>query len=202
MRLPRPPYFPQQMSLSPFFLRAVDVRVLAATNCNLQEQIAARTFRSDLYYRLAVFPIEVPPLRDRREDIPLLVWHIVTKTQVTLGKKIERIPKAAMDALIQYDWPGNIRELENVIERSVILSPGPTLLLHDRLTRSVKPRKLTASEQDMKSVERRHILDVLEECHWRVNGEGNAAARLNMKPSTLRSRMKKLGIERPPRRPR
>ena len=182
--------------------RAVDVRILAATNCNLQEQMAARTFRSDLYYRLAVFPIEVPPLRDRREDIPLLVWHIVTKTQVTLGKKIERIPKAVMDALIQYDWPGNIRELENVIERSVILSPGPTLLLHDRLTRSVKPRKLTASEQDMKSVERSHILDVLEECHWRVNGEGNAAARLDMKPSTLRSRMKKLGIERPPRRPR
>ena len=182
--------------------RTVDVRVVAATNRDLHEAIAEGTFRSDLYYRLAVFPIEVPPLRARRIDIPLLVWHFITKMQARLGKRIESIPDAAMEALTQYNWPGNVRELKNVVERSVILSPGSTLQVADRLANPARPNQIAAPDDEIESIERVHITEVLEHCGWKINGDGNAADRLGLKPSTLRSRMKKLGIERPSRRPR
>jgi transcriptional regulator with GAF, ATPase, and Fis domain len=177
--------------------RTVNVRVIAATNRNLHNEMAKGTFRSDLYYRLDVFRIVSPPLRFRREDIPLLVWHFLSEANARVGKTIENVPKATMDALVQYDWPGNIRELRNVVERSVILSPGPTLDLRDALVNPVRPRKPTPGDQKLQSVERDHIVEVLKACQWRVNGNGNAAERLGMKPSTLRSRMKKLGIGRP-----
>ncbi len=155
------------------------------------------TFRSDLYFRLAVFPIEVPPLRIRRTDIPLLVWHFITRSQVRLGKQIAAVPESTMDALVHYDWPGNIRELENVVERSVILSPGPTLQLNEVLSNPVKGHRIVSTHDDIESVERAHITQVLKDCGWKINGKGNAADRINLNPSTLRSRMKKLGIERP-----
>ncbi len=180
--------------------RKVDVRIIAATSRNLQIEIDAGRFRSDLYYRLNVFPIEVPPLRNRREDIPALVSYIVSRRGKALGKNISSIPRAVMDALVTYDWPGNIRELQNVCERSMILSPGSELRLLEPLRRTgaVAPRGAPESAMnDLKEVERKHISEVLEESGWKIKGEGNAASRLGLKPSTLRSRMKRLGIERP-----
>ena len=184
----------------------VDVRVIAATNRDLQRAMNDGTFRPDLYYRLSVFPIEVPPLRVRREDIPLLVWHFITGKQRRLGKTIKTVPPRVMDELVQYDWPGNIRELENVIERAMILSPGTTLVLSESLAavrrharphgRAPRPEPSAAS---LAAIDRAHIVSVLDECDWKIKGEGNAAERLGLKPSTLRFRMKKLGIERPPR---
>jgi len=176
--------------------KTVDVRVIAATNRDLQQAITRGSFRSDLYYRLAVFPIEVPPLRARRRDIPLLVWHFVRKHQAGLGKKFESIPKATMAALTEYDWPGNVRELESLIERGMILSAGPVLDIREALANPLA-RQTAPSDQDLATVERAHILQVLTDCGWKVKGDGNAADRLGMKPSTLRSRMKKLGISRP-----
>jgi formate hydrogenlyase transcriptional activator len=185
----------------------VDVRLIAATNRDLHEAMREGSFRPDLYYRLSVFPIEVPPLRDRRDDIPLLVWHFITQKQRRLGRNIASIPSDVMDRLVRYDWPGNIRELENVIERAMILSPGSSLMLSETLansTRRAKPQRApvtSAVESSMRleDIDRSHILAVLHECQWRVKGAGNAAERLGMKPSTLRYRMKKLGIERKPK---
>jgi transcriptional regulator with GAF, ATPase, and Fis domain len=178
----------------------VDARVIAASNRDLHEAMSEGAFRPDLYYRLAVFPVEVPPLRLRREDIPLLVWHFIADRQGQLGKKFETIPETVMNALLDYDWPGNIRELENVVERSMILSPGPVLLLAESLAlppQSPRPERASGSLED---VDRAHILDVLEDCKWKIKGRDNAAERLGLTPSTLRYRMRKLGIERPPRR--
>jgi len=189
----------------------VDVRLIAATNRDLHEALRDGTFRPDLYYRLSVFPIELPPLRARREDIPLLVWHFITTKQRRLGKKIEGVPREVMDQLIQYDWPGNVRELENVIERAIILSPGTTLVLSESLdgARSqpapkppAKPAPVTAAASNAGSlaqIDRAHILDVLDQCGWKIKGPGNAAQRLGLNPSTLRFRMKKLGIQRRPK---
>jgi len=174
----------------------VDVRVIAATNRDLRRAIDDGSFRSDLYYRLGVFPIEVPPLRARTDDIPLLVWYFVTKHQGQLGKTIERIPKAVMDALIAYRWPGNVRELENLVERAIILSPGTTLQMDEHLGDAAVPRPALSSGQRLDDAERAHILRVLEDCHWTLKGKGNAAERLGLKPSTLRFRLKKLGIAR------
>ena len=174
----------------------VDVRIVAATNRDLARAIGEGRFRDDLYYRLGVFPIRVPPLRERREDIPLLVWSIIERRQIDLGRRIERVPKRVMDALMRYDWPGNVRELENVIERALILSPGSTLQVEEPLAAATRP---TADRLD--EIEREHILRMLERCGWRINGEGNAAAVLGLQPSTLRSRMQKLGIRRPARPP-
>jgi transcriptional regulator with GAF, ATPase, and Fis domain len=176
---------------------STDVRIVAATNRDLETAVAEGRWRADLYYRLKVFPIEVPPLRERREDIPLLVWYFVTRKRTTLGRNVTRIPDRTMAALERYDWPGNIRELENVIERALILSAGDTLNVDDR-TFSVprRPRQESGNFR-LEDVERAHILRVLGECGWRIAGRSNAAERLGMNRSTLRSRMDKLGIERP-----
>jgi formate hydrogenlyase transcriptional activator len=176
----------------------VDVRVIAATNRNLVQQVAAGHFREDLYYRLNVFPVTLPPLRERREDIPLLVWYFVAKCQGKLGKPIERIPERAMTALMAYHWPGNIRELANVIERAMILSPGTTLVVDEALGSSDLSDSIIPPTQHLEEVERAHILAVLNACQWRIKGAGQAAERLGLHPSTLYSRMRKLGIERTP----
>src|SRR5512141_15195 len=174
-----------------------DVRVVAATNRDLEAAVAEGRWRADLYYRLKVFPVEVPPLRERREDIPLLVWYFVTRKRTSLGRAVTRIPDKAMTALQRYDWPGNIRELENVIERALILSPGETLVLDDRTFAAPAKTRAESGVWSLEDVERTHILKVLGECGWRIAGRGNAAERRGMNRSTLRSRMDKLGIERP-----
>jgi formate hydrogenlyase transcriptional activator len=174
----------------------VDVRVVAATNRNLHRAMEEQKFRPDLYYRLAVFPIEVPPLRLRRDDIPLLVWHLITKKQARLGKIIRNVPPSVMQALIDYDWPGNIRELENVIERAMILSSGTTLNLPEPL-RPVRQVPRSVVPTNRAKTDRARILAVLEACRWKIKGSGNAADRLGLNPSTLRYRMKILGIARP-----
>jgi formate hydrogenlyase transcriptional activator len=174
----------------------VDVRVIAATNRKLEIETSRGDFRSDLYYRLSVFPIELPPLRERREDIALLVWYFVAKCQRKLGRNITEMSKATMDALTAYEWPGNIRELENVIERAVILSPGPTLRVDESFTRVSQAVAGPPMGGTLEDVERAYILRVIEECRGRIKGRDNAAARLGLNPSTLRSRMKKLGIDR------
>lgn len=174
----------------------VDVRVLAATNRDLAEAVRQGGFRSDLYYRLNVFPIHIPPLRERREDIPLLVWHLITQKQRRLGKRIERISPEVMEALVAYDWPGNIRELENVIEHALILSSGPTLVVDEGFMLRRLSGSPPSGEQSLDDVERAHIRSVLEACHWKVKGPNNAAERLGLNPSTLYFRMKKLAITR------
>jgi transcriptional regulator with GAF, ATPase, and Fis domain len=146
-----------------------------------------------------VFPIESPPLRDRREDIPLLASYFLSRFQATVGKEINTIAKSSMEALVAYGWPGNIRELQNVIERSAILCSGDTLIVQEVLGDSGgqnrKPAKSLTHE--LEEVERANILHALEESDWKVKGEGNAASRLGINPNTLRSRMKKLGIAKP-----
>jgi len=170
----------------------VDVRVIAATNKDLTAMVREARFREDLYYRLNVFPISVPPLRARHEDIPLLVWAFVREFAQAQGKTVEQIPKRAMDALQRYSWPGNVRELRNILERAVILTSGPTL--HVELP---APADLqTSTGMTLEAVERRHITAVLDEVRWRIRGEGGAAQRLGLKPSTLEFRMRKLGIKR------
>ena len=179
-----------------------DVRIIAATNRDLQRGIAEGRFREDLYYRLNVFPIELPPLRERREDIPLLVWSMINRRQGELGRHIEEIPGRVMRALESYDWPGNVRELENVIERALILSRGATLRVEDfargvTVPRVSAPAPSPSPLRTLDEVDREHVRLVLERCGWRVNGEGNAAEVLGLHPNTLRFRMKKLGIARP-----
>jgi transcriptional regulator with GAF, ATPase, and Fis domain len=178
----------------------VDVRVIAATNRDLAVASRDGSFRQDLYYRLSVFPIEVPPLRARRDDIPLLVWGIINRRQDQLQRKIARVRRPDMDALQAYDWPGNVRELQNVIERALILTTGDVLQLDGAFT-SVPAEGMHRHEsQRLDVVERDHIGDVLERCGWRINGTGNAADVLGLKPNTLRFRMKRLNILRPTRR--
>ena len=175
----------------------VDVRVIAATNRDLRQAMQEQRFRPDLYFRLAVFPIEVPPLRQRREDIPLLVRHFVAKKQTRLGRTIQEIPQATLERLMAYPWPGNIRELENVVERSLILSPGSTLTVESLLGTSDLPRVPPTRSESMADFERSYILGILEECQWQIKGPGMAAERLGLNPSTLYSRMKRLGLRRP-----
>ena len=170
----------------------VDVRVIAATNRDLAQFVKDGRFREDLYYRLNVFPISLPPLRERKEDIPLLVWAMVKEFGQVFGKSIESIPKKNMDMLECYAWPGNIRELRNTIERAMILNNGPTLVVAVPSS-SAETAPLTYS---LKSIERMHILAVLEKTGWRVRGKNGAAALLELPPSTLESKMKKLGIKR------
>jgi formate hydrogenlyase transcriptional activator len=177
----------------------VDVRLVAATNCDLEQMVAGKQFRGDLFYRLNVFPVTLPPLRERREDIPLLVRFFAQRFAQRMHKAIETISAEAMSALAQYHWPGNVRELENIIERAVILSRGPQLEvpLHE-----MKPAdKLAGNSTPSGSLtlaanEREHILRVLEETKWVVSGPTGAAARLGMKRTTLQARMQKLGITR------
>jgi formate hydrogenlyase transcriptional activator len=175
--------------------RHVDVRVIAATNRELERARAEGSFRDDLYYRLSTFPIHVPPLRERPEDIPLLVWDWIHRRQGELGRRIERVPERAMQALVRYAWPGNVRELGNVIERAMILSPGPVLQLDAAFEGRARPPPRTGER--LVEVDRAHFVQVLERCGWRINGAGNAADVLGMHPNTLRSRLKKLGVERP-----
>ena len=173
----------------------VDARVIAATNQDLEEAIQAQRFRADLYYRLNVFPILMPPLRNRKEDIPLLVRHFVSEFSGKIDKQIAGIPQATLEALLSYAWPGNVRELRNVIERAVIVSRGSELELGEwpptRTLENDKARILTLEEH-----EREHIVKVLELTNWRVSGDKGAAEILGMRPTTLESRMKKLGIVR------
>jgi transcriptional regulator with GAF, ATPase, and Fis domain len=173
--------------------QAVDVRIIGATHRDLAEGVAEGQFRADLYYRLNVFPIRLPPLRDRREDIPALVWSIIRRRQQIIRRHIETVTDETMTILQQHSWPGNVRELENVIERALIHSTGDTLLLRDH---NLEPTVLSAPGDSLVSVERSHIEGVLRECGWRINGFGNAAERLGLHPNTLRFRMKKLGILR------
>lgn len=174
----------------------IDVRVIAATNRNLEQLSKAGQYRPDLYYRLNVFPIHLPALRDREEDIPLLVQYFVRKHVMRLGKKIDRISDRMMSTLRRYQWPGNIRELEHMIERAVILSEGPELEPIDWLSPASNTASANGKPLTLEEMERQHILDVLEQTNWRVSGEKGAAAILGLKPTTLEARMKKLGITR------
>ena len=173
----------------------VDVRIVATTNRNLEEEARNGRFRQDLYYRLNVFPITVPPLRQRKEDIPLLVQAFVERYSRKLGKQITSIQKETMKALQDYPWPGNVRELESIIERAVILCPGPVLQLADKLEISSPP--LSSAVKTLEETERNQISKTLSETRWRIEGKDGAAAILGLNPSTLRARMHKLGIVRP-----
>jgi transcriptional regulator with GAF, ATPase, and Fis domain len=204
--------------------KRLNVRVIAATNRNLRQEVGEGRFRDDLYYRISVFPIEVPALRERREDIPALASFLVSRYAARFGKPIRAVSPHSLEALMAYDWPGNVRELRNVIERSVILCTADILeveealgglgarsdegLLHRATLGALIPQ--TAKEalepgqrtglgsfRPLVDVERSHILSVLEACEWKIKGAGNAAERLGLPPSTLRYRMKKLGITRP-----
>jgi DNA-binding NtrC family response regulator len=178
--------------------RKVDVRLIAATHRDLEAMAADGRFRSDLYYRLNVFPIRIPTLRERREDIPRLVWYIIHRRQRALRRAITQVPAAVMERLQAFEWPGNVRELENVIERAMIRSTGDTLILHEGLAVGVTQAP-PADRTTLDVVERRHIEHVLQQCNWRINGVGNAAETLGLHPNTLRFRMKKLVINRPAR---
>jgi transcriptional regulator with GAF, ATPase, and Fis domain len=173
----------------------VDVRVIAATHRDLEKASQGGTFRPDLYYRLSVFPISIPPLRERKEDIPPLVKHFVMKYNGKLGKRIEAIAEKTMNALLDYSWPGNVRELENVIERAVIVSTGSQLELGGWLPKPSVPQT-GARILMLDELEREHIIKTLELTGWRVSGERGAAKLLGMKPTTLDARMKKLGIKK------
>lgn len=177
--------------------KRVDVRVVAATHRDLEGMMLEKQFRSDLYYRLNVVPIFLPPLRERLDDIPLLVQQFVQQLARKAGKTINIIPSSTMDALRHYPWPGNIRELENVIERAIILSPGPVLRIsHHDLSGRVAPDQNAGCAQTLEEVERNHILTILKKTRWILSGPGGAAARLGLNRSTLYFRMKKLGIAR------
>jgi len=174
----------------------VDVRVIAATNRNLAEEVGLGRFRSDLYYRLNVFPVEVPALRQRVADIPLLARFFLTKYAKKFGKRFDDIDPAGLDYLRQYAWPGNVRELQNVIERAVILSQGSLLDIAPLQPSRAHPEAATGKLRTLEAVEREHITRTLEATNWQISGVKGAAAILGMNPNTLRSRMLKLGISR------
>jgi transcriptional regulator with GAF, ATPase, and Fis domain len=175
----------------------VNMRLIAATNRDLSEMVANKEFRADLYYRLKVFPVFSPPLRDRKGDIPILVRHFVATHSRRMGKVIESIPDETMEALVRWPWPGNIRELENFLERAVILTRGPVLYVPLAELQMAQEREETAVESPtLHEAEREHILRVLRECKGQIGGEDGAAARLGLKRTTLNSKLKKLGIER------
>jgi PAS domain S-box-containing protein len=173
----------------------VDVRIIATTNRDLEEEVRKGRFRQDLYYRLNVFPVTVPPLRQRKEDIPLMVQVFIERYSRKLGKQITSIQKETMKALQEYPWPGNVRELESIIERAVILCPGPVLQLTDKL--EISSPLLSSTVRTLEETERNQILKILSETRWRIEGKDRAAAILGLHPSTLRARMHKLGIVRP-----
>ena len=171
----------------------VDVRIIAATHRNLEQKIGEGGFREDLFYRLNVFPIQVPALRDRTEDIPLLVWHFVDEFSKAFGKQIEAIPRENMLALQRYSWPGNTRELRNVVERAMIVATGTQLTIG--LPTVSSPAKRSSAR--LMDIEKEHIRSVLETTMWRIRGVSGAAERLGLRPTTLESRMAKLGLNRP-----
>lgn len=171
----------------------VDVRIIAATNRDLEQEISANKFREDLFYRLNVFPISIPPLRDRKEDIPTLVWSFIDQMCEKMGKRIEKIPQQSIDALQNHDWPGNIRELHNVIERAMIHANNNIL----RIPSLSRTTSVTSKTRTISEIERNHILEVLKQTGWRIRGRDGAAEILGIKPTTLESRMLKLNIKRP-----
>ena len=173
----------------------VDVRIIAATNRDLARAVADGRFRADLFYRLNVFPILIPPLRERTKDIPPLVWAFVKQNEKKLGKRFDRIPNRCMDALRHHPWPGNVRELRNIVEHAMITCSGETLHLQPP-NPTPAPCAPPAGDK-LEEVERRHILSVLERTGWRVDGKNGAAEILGLKRTTLQGRMKKLGIQRP-----
>jgi chemotaxis protein methyltransferase CheR len=173
----------------------IDVRIIAATNRNLEEDVRKGQFREDLWYRLNVFPITMPPLRDRLDDIPLLVDFYIKKITKRMGKSIDIIPQSVMNTLQNYHWPGNVRELENVLERAVINSSGTKLRLVDEL--KVRKKDISTTPETLEAVEREHIVRILEQTQWQVSGKNGAAEILGLNRSTLRARMRKLGILKP-----
>ncbi|MBB1094296.1 sigma 54-interacting transcriptional regulator [Rhodopseudomonas palustris] len=176
----------------------VDVRVISATARDLKEQVRNGSFREDLFYRLNVFPVTLPPLRQRVEDIPQLTQYFMEKYTKKFGSQIDSIPNTVLKKLMHYDWPGNIRELEHLIEKSVIISPGRSLILDDKLDSSIAtPSPNEKPKKDLAAVERSHILQILQSTDWRIEGADGAAAILGLHPSTMRYRLKKLGIRRP-----
>ncbi|NJM26503.1 MAG: sigma 54-interacting transcriptional regulator [Bacteroidia bacterium] len=180
----------------------VHVRVIAATNRDLETAVQEKEFRADLFYRLNVFPIYSPPLRDRKEDIPVLVNHFCEKYASKIGKRIRIVSKPVLDALCAYDWPGNVRELENIIERAMIISRGDSLELGDWLHGKPSKGQTAASDSGngtltIEEVERNHIIQMLKVSQWKIRGEDGAARKLGLNPTTLEARIKKLGIERP-----
>jgi formate hydrogenlyase transcriptional activator len=172
----------------------VDVRIVAATNRDLFQMVQERRFRADLYYRLNVFPIPLPPLRERADDVPLLVWHFVRKYAERMNKEIHSIPDHAMEMIQQHGWPGNIRELQNFIERAVILSSGPVLCAPLGDLKGFTQAQTPAGGQTLADAERSHILEVLRQVDWVVGGRRGAAVRLGLPRTTLLHRMHKLGI--------
>jgi len=169
-----------------------DVRIIAASNRDLSREVTEGKFRGDLFYRLNVFPIHIPPLRDRPEDIPLMVLAFVREFEKRMGKEIETISKKSMEALQSYSWPGNVRELRNWIEHAMILSSDKSLVVDaPKLTSSEKP-----ATRNLEEIERRHIVAVLKRTGWRIAGKGGAAEVLGLKRTTLQSKMKKLDINR------
>ncbi|MEE8525320.1 MAG: sigma-54 dependent transcriptional regulator [Thermoanaerobaculia bacterium] len=193
-------------------LLKVDVRVIAATNRDLAEAVKAGTFRTDLFYRLSVFPVKVPALRDRRSDIPLLASFFVERFAQRIGKQIEGVTEGSMKRLVSYSWPGNVRELQNVIEWAVILATRPLIEIDDVLSpgwiahgpvAEMEPRRersvdaVPRADGTLEEVERAYIRRVLEESGWRIGGTRGAATILGLHPNTLRSRMQKLGVKRP-----
>jgi transcriptional regulator with GAF, ATPase, and Fis domain len=175
----------------------VDVRVIAATNRDLKKAVEEGNFRPDLYYRLNVFPILIPPLRERKDDVELLVSYFTAQYSAKLGKRVEVIPKKTMDALLSYHWPGNARELENVIERAVILAHGNTLQVEDLIDIRPDTESQGLNLETLEHMERSHILQALAKTNWVIDGKRGAAMILGINPGTLRSRMRKLGIKKP-----
>jgi formate hydrogenlyase transcriptional activator len=172
----------------------VDIRVIAATHRDLDKAVAHGTFREDLYYRINVFPVVVPPLRERRDDIALLARQFATTFSAAMGKPLEAIAAESLDRMCRYDWPGNVRELGNLVERAVIVSSGPVLTIPVPTGRL---RPLAIPTLTLRSVQTQHIRDTLASTNWRVRGRNGAADRLGLKPTTLETRMAKLGISRP-----
>jgi formate hydrogenlyase transcriptional activator len=171
----------------------VDCRIIAATHRNLEKLVAEGAFREDLYYRLNVFPIRVPPLRERLEDIPLLAWRFIDEFSRAFGKRIESVAPESLAALARHSWPGNIRELRNVVERAMITATGAALTI----ALPSKPRKAATHSSRLVDVEREHIRSVLDSTSWRIRGSGGAAEQLGLKPTTLETRLQKLGLKRP-----
>lgn len=172
----------------------VDVRIIAATNENLEKAVQQGKIREDLYYRINVFPIEIPPLRERRDDIPMLVWSFVDQFSTEFGKKVESISRKSMEALMEYSWPGNVRELRNAVERAMIVLNSPKLSVDIPKTYTTVP---VPEILTLREIEIRHIRKVLEAASWKIRGQKGAAEILGMKPTTLETRMIKLGIARP-----
>jgi len=172
----------------------VDVRLIAATNRNLVRAVQEGGFREDLFYRLNIFPVTLPSLRERREDIPWLAWEFIKQFSESMGKPIDHIAEDSMQALLDYHWPGNVRELRNLIERAMILARSP--ILHVTLDRAPTTVRRPTTTDTLADNERAHILQTLEQTHWRIRGAGGAAERLGLKPTTLESRMKRLGLRR------